>query len=64
MIEQIPLSLEQAVAMAPSVPSTTTFTAYGIYIQTDDGLKTLNDFIRSVRLNHRYYFGGTVDYHA
>jgi len=37
---------------------------YGIYIQTDDGLKTLNDFIRSVRLNHRYYFGGTVDYHA
>lgn len=27
MIEQIPLSLEQAVAMAPSVPSTTTFTA-------------------------------------
>jgi len=37
---------------------------YGIYIQTDAGLKTLNDFIRSVRLNHRYYFGGTVDYHA
>jgi len=37
---------------------------YGIYIQTDDGLKTLNDFIRSVRFNHRYYFGGTVDYHA
>ena len=27
MIEQTPLSLEQAVAMAPSVPSTTTFTA-------------------------------------
>lgn len=27
MIEQIPLSLEQAVAMAPSVPSTTIFTA-------------------------------------
>ena len=38
---------------------------HGFYIQcSDTGLKTLNRFLRYIRPNTRYYFGGTVDYHV
>lgn len=37
---------------------------HGYYIQcSDTGLKTLNRFLRYIKPNIRYYFGGTVDYH-
>ena len=37
---------------------------YGFYIQNEDeGLVTLISFIRSIKLDTKYYFGGTVDYH-
>ena len=36
---------------------------YGYYIQSDDGLLTLTDFVRTSRPETKYYFGGTVDYH-
>ena len=37
---------------------------YGYYIQSSDvGLKTLNRFLRYMKPDTRYYFGGTVDYH-
>ena len=38
---------------------------YGIYIQNyDTSLVTLNKFLRHVKPDTPYYFGGTVDYHA
>lgn len=37
---------------------------YGYYIQSSDtGLKTLNRFLRYIKPDTKYYFGGTVDYH-
>lgn len=36
----------------------------GFYIESDEtGLVTLNRFLRQAKLETRYYFGGTVDYH-
>lgn len=36
----------------------------GYYISNDElGLKTLSRFIRLMKTNTRYYFGGTLDYH-
>lgn len=37
---------------------------YGFYIQSSDvGLKTFNRFLRYMKPDTKYYFGGTVDYH-
>ena len=37
---------------------------YGFYIQNEDeGLVTLTSFVRSIKPDTKYYFGGTVDYH-
>ena len=37
---------------------------YGFYIDCEQtGLVTLNHFLRDAKINTRYYFGGTVDYH-
>ena len=37
---------------------------YGYYIQNEDrGLVTLTSFVRSIKPDTKYYFGGTVDYH-
>ena len=37
---------------------------YGYYISSSDvGLKTLNRFLRYMKPDTKYYFGGTVDYH-
>ena len=36
----------------------------GYYISNDElGLKTLSRFIRLMKTDSRYYFGGTLDYH-
>lgn len=38
---------------------------YGFYVQTDDnGLITLDEFIRVYEENQKYYIGGTIDYHC
>lgn len=38
---------------------------YGFYVQTDDnGLITLDEFIRVCEENQKYYIGGTIDYHC
>lgn len=38
--------------------------AYGFYIQNEEtSLVTLNSFLRQAKLETRYYFGGTLDYH-
>ncbi len=38
---------------------------YGFYIDCDEtGLVTLNNFLRHTKVETRYYFGGTVDYHC
>lgn len=37
---------------------------YGFYIDSDEnGLVTLNRFLREAKTDTKYYFGGTVDYH-
>lgn len=37
---------------------------FGFYIQNEDeGLVTLTSFVRSIKSDTKYYFGGTVDYH-
>ena len=36
----------------------------GFYIQNDElGLKTLSRFVRLMKTEAKYYFGGTLDYH-
>ena len=37
---------------------------YGIYIQSSGDLRPLADFVRVIRPDTRYWFGGSVDYHA
>lgn len=36
---------------------------YGFYIDIDDELQTLDEFVRGCDNGEKYYIGGTVDYH-
>lgn len=37
---------------------------FGTYISSEEnGLRTINDFIRNLEPNEKYYIGGTADYH-
>ena len=37
---------------------------YGIYIQSSGDLRPMADFVRVIRPDTRYCFGGSVDFHA
>ena len=37
---------------------------FGFYIESEEnGLTTIDDFIRGCNVNEKYYIGGTIDYH-
>ena len=36
---------------------------YGFYVDTDEELITLDEFVRTCVLNAKYYIGATLDYH-